>query len=100
LDQKFKDEMVALSKDASTETTYAELYSVLQTYATLSDTEKASVATEYATLQQLIENYNTKSQVANTELAEATEIAFAPIVATGFAFLAALWFLLKKKFFI
>ena len=100
LDQKFKDEMAALSKDASTETTYAELYSVLQTYATLSDTEKASVATEYATLQQLIENYNTKAQVANTELAEATEIAFAPIVATGFAFLAALWFLLKKKFFI
>lgn len=100
LEQKFKDEMAALSKDANTETTYAELYSVLQTYATLSDTEKASVATEYATLQQLIENYNTKSQVANTELAEATEIAFAPIVATGFAFLAALWFLLKKKFLI
>jgi len=100
LDQKFKDEMVALSKDANTETTYSELYSVLMTYSTLSDVEKANVATEYATLQQLIENYNTKAQAANTELADATEVAFAPIVATGFTFLAALWFLLKKKFFI
>ena len=100
LDQKFKDEMTALSKNADVETTYAELYSVLQTYATLSDAEKMNVTAEYATLQQLIENYNAKVQVANTELADATEIAFAPIAINGFTFIAALWVLLKKKFFI
>ena len=100
LDQKFKNEMAALSKDANTETAYAELYSVLLTYSTLSDAEKANVATEYAELQKLVDDYNEKAQVANTELADATDIAFAPIATTGFVFLAALWFLLKKKFFI
>ena len=100
LDQKFKDEMSALSKNANTETAYAELYSVLQTYATLSDAEKTNVATEYAELQKLVDDYNAKVQAANAELADATEIAFAPIATTGFVFLAALWFILKKKFFI
>ena len=100
LDQKFKDEMADLSKDANIETAYAELYSVLQTYATLSDAEKTNVATEYAELQKLVDDYNAKAQAANTELADATEIAFAPITTTGFVFLAALWFMLKKKFFI
>ena len=67
---------------------------------TLSKEEKANVATEFATVQQMINEYNEKTRVANSELAAATEIAFSPIVATGFTFLAALWFLLKKKFFI
>ena len=66
----------------------------------LSDEEKANVATEFASVQQMIDAYNETAQTANNELADATEIAFAPIVATGFTFLAALWFLLKKKFFI
>ena len=100
LDQKFKDEMSALSKNANTETAYAELYSVLQTYSTLSDAEKTNVAIEYAELQKLVDDYNAKAQAANTELADATEIAFAPIATSGFVFLAALWFMLKKKFFI
>lgn len=100
LDQKFKDEMAALSENASTEMTYAELYAVLQTYAALPDAEKMNVATEYAALEQLIEAYNIKAKTANAELANATEIAFAPIAATGFVFVAALWFLLRKKFFI
>ena len=100
LDQKFKDELAAMTKDANTETKYAELYALLQTYATLSDEEKANVAIEFAMVQQMISAYNQKAQTANSELADATEIAFAPIVATGFTFLAALWFLLKKKFFI
>ena len=51
-------------------------------------------------LQKLVDDYNAKAQAANTELADATEIAFAPITTTGFVFLAALWFMLKKKFFI
>ena len=100
LDQKFKDEFAVLTNDADTETTYSKLYALLQTYATLSDEEKANVATEFITVQQMINAYNEKAQTANSELADATEIAFAPIVATGFAFLAVLWFLLKKKFFI
>lgn len=100
LDQKFKDEFAVLTNDADTETTYSELYALLQTYATLSDEEKANVATEFITVQQMINAYNEKAHTANSELADATEIAFAPIVATGFTFLAVLWFLLKKKFFI
>lgn len=100
LDKKFKDELAALTNDANFETTYSELYSLLQTYATLSKEEKANVATEFATVQQMINEYNEKTRVANSELADATEIAFSPIVATGFTFLAGLWFLLKKKFFI
>ena len=98
--QKFRDEMVELNQNADTETTYGELYAILQTYASLSTEEKAEVAKEFATLQQMINAYNTKGQTANNELAEATEVAFAPIAATSFAFLAALWFLLRKKFLV
>ena len=100
LTQKFKDEMSALSEGASTEATYMELYSVLLTYASLSDEEKADVESEYSVLLQMINDYNAKAQTANEELADATEIAFAPIASAGFVFLAAVWFLLKKKFFI
>ena len=98
--QKFRDEMAALNKNADTETTYSELYAVLQTYTSLSAKEKEDVAKEFATLQQMINAYNTKAQTANNELAEATEIAFGPIAATSFAFLAALWFMLRKKFLV
>ena len=100
LTQKFKDEMSALSEGAGTEATYMEIYSVLLTYASLSDEEKADVEAEYSVLLQMINAYNAKAQTANEELADATEIAFAPIASTGFVFLAAVWFLLKKKFFI
>jgi len=100
LARKFKDQVSAISNDASTDATYAELYSALQTYSTLSDVEKASVATEFSTLQQQISAYNAKAKSANTSIADATEIAFAHIAATGFAFVAALLFLLKRKFFI
>ena len=100
MDQKFKDELAALTDNANAETTYTELYALLQTYATLSDEEKTNVDAEFTTVQQMINAYNEKAYTANSELANATEIVFAPIVATGFTFLAALWFLLKKKFFI
>ncbi len=98
--QKFRDEMAELSQNADTETTYGELYAVLQTYTSLSAKEKEDVAKEFATLQQMINAYNTKAQTANNELADATEIAFGPIAATSFTFLAALWFLLRKKFLV
>jgi hypothetical protein len=98
--QKFRDEMAKLNQNTNTETTYGELYAVLQTYATLSAEEKAEVANEFTALQQIINAYNTKAQTANNELAEATEIAWAPIVAVSFPFLAALWFLLRKKFLV
>lgn len=98
--QKFRDEMAELNTNGNTESTYMELYAILQTYSTLSAEEKAEVATEFATLQQMINAYNAKAQTANNELAEATEIAFAPIAATSFAFLAALWFVLRKKFLV
>ena len=98
LDQQFKDKMAVLSENANTETIYAELYSMIEFYAALSEEEKANVAAEYAVLEQMIAEYNAKATTANAELADATELAFAPIAVTGFVFMAALWFLLKKKF--
>ena len=100
LTQKFLEEVAALSTDADMEVTYAELYSALKTYAALSETEKSAVEAEYETLMAFVEEYNLRAQMANNELADATEFAFAPIVATGFAFMAALWFVLRKKFLI
>ena len=98
--QNFKDEVAALSKDTAPEIAYAELYSAMQTYAALSDEEKQSVQEEHQVLCQAVHEYNEKVKTANGELADATEVALAPITVTGFAFLAALWFLLKKKFLI
>ena len=98
--QKFRDEMAELNQNTDTETTYVELYALLQTYSSLSVEEKTEVAKEFATLQQMVNAYNEKAQTANHELAEATKNAFAPIAVTSFTFLAALWFLLRKKFLI
>ena len=84
----------------NTENNYTELYAVLQTYTLLSEEEKAMVAGEFATLQQMIDSYNAKAETANNELAEATEMAFAVIASTGFTFLSALWFVLRRKFLI
>ena len=97
--QAFVDAVDALSRDQSAETKYNELYSALQLYAKLTDAEKAEASEEFLVLQTAINAYNSKAETANTELKNATEIAFAPISAS-FAFLAALWFLLKKKFWI
>ena len=98
LTQKFKDELTVLSEKEKA--SYQELYAILQTYSTLSDEEKGAVSAEFAKLQNMITAYNAKAQIANNELAEASEIALATIVSADFTFLAALWFLLKKKFFI
>ena len=98
--QKFRDEVANLNQNANNEITYSELYAVLQTYASLSAKEKRAVEKEFATLQRMINTYNTKAQTANNELAKATEIAWGPIAVTSFAFLSALWFLLRKKFLV
>ncbi len=98
LDQKFKDEFSALTENADAATTYAELYALLQTYSSLSDSEKSNVAVEFSAVQQMINEYNAQAETANNELSEATELAFAPLATVGFSFVAALWFLLKKKF--
>ena len=87
-----------LTENADAATTYAELYALLQTYSSLSDSEKSNVAVEFSAVQQMINEYNAQAETANNELSEATELAFAPLATVGFSFVAALWFLLKKKF--
>ena len=71
----------------------------MQLYSKLTDDEKQEANEEFLVLQAAINAYNSKAEMANTELKNATEIAFIPISAS-FTFLAALWFLLKKKFWI
>ena len=98
--QKFCDEMERLSQITATEIGYSELYAALQSYAAIPEDEKGEASEDFATLQQMINAYNSKAQTANNELAESTKVAFAPLATTSFAFLAALWFLLRKKFLV
>lgn len=77
---------------------YFALYTALETYALLTDTEKAEVSEEYAALCTAIRAYNTTATEVNHIADEATEIALAPLCAAGFSFLAALWLLIQKKF--
>jgi hypothetical protein len=97
--QAFINAVENLSENESAENTYSELYSALLLYSKLTDDEKQEVNEEFLVLQAAINAYNSKAEMANTELKNATEIAFIPISAS-FTFLAALWFLLKKKFWI
>jgi molybdopterin converting factor small subunit len=97
--QAFINAVETLSENESAENTYSELYSALQLYSKLTDDEKQDVNEEFLVLQAAINEYNSKAETANTELKNATEIALVPISAS-FVFLAALWFLLKKKFWI
>ena len=97
--QAFVDAVAGLSKDQSAEATYNELYAALQLYGKLTDEEKQEVNESFLVLQSEINAYNSKAETANTELKNATEIAFVPI-SVSFTFLAALWFLLKKKFWV
>jgi hypothetical protein len=77
---------------------YFALYTALETYALLTDAEKAEVSEEYAALCTAIQAYNTTATEVNHIADEATEIALAPLCAAGFSFLAALWLLIQKKF--
>lgn len=100
MSQKFRNEIAALNINVIDENTYSDLYKALQTYAALSEEEKIAVVNEFAALQQMINDYNAQSEIANNELAEATEVAFSPIAAHSFAFLSAFWFVLRKEFLI
>ena len=97
--QEFVQAVKNLSNNESVENTYSELYSALQLYSKLTDDEKQETAEEFLVLKAAINTYNSKAETANTELKNATEIAFVPISAS-FTFLAALLFLLKRKFWI
>ena len=97
--QDFIDAVNNLSENASAEVAYSEIYSALQVYAKLTEEEKEKATASFEILQQAIKAYNNKANTANNELADATKIAFMPI-STSFVFLAALWFLLRKKFMI
>ena len=97
--REFIDAVNSLSENESTENTYSELSSAIQLYAKLTEEEKTAASDAFRVLQAAIEAYNAKVEIANGEMEKATEIALLPITA-GFAFLAALWFLLKKKFWI
>ncbi|MBQ7343728.1 MAG: hypothetical protein IJW53_03065 [Clostridia bacterium] len=96
----FREKMAELSYGADTETTYSELYELIEIYSSLSENEKEEVDGEFKHLQQLISNYNENASTANEALDSATEVAFAPIATSSFTFLAALWFILKKKFLV
>ena len=88
--------MESLSKDQSAEATYNELYTALQLYAKLTDEEKKEAKESFLVLREAIDTYNAKANVTNEEIEKAIEVAFVPISA-NFAFLAVLWFLLKKQ---
>ena len=97
--QEFINAVENLSGSNSPENTYNDLYAALLLYTKLTDEEKIEANEFFVVLQAAIDEYNYKAEIANAELSKATEIAFIPISA-NFAFLAALWFLLKKKFWI
>ena len=95
----FLDTVAGLSAVSSAEISYSEIVSALALYANLTPDEKAEADEAYRALQDAIATYNAKVSEANGAVAAASEIAFAPICAS-FSFLAALWFLVKKKFYL
>ena len=97
--QEFVQAVQSLSNNEYAENTYSEIYSALQLYSKLTDDEKQEANEEFLIIQAAVDAYNSEAEIANTELKNATEIAFVPISAS-FTFLAALWFLFKKKFWI
>ncbi len=98
--KKFRDVVDNLSVGKSHDSVFDELRYALEVYSSLTEEEKAEVADAYATLIKAVEAYNDNSSVANNELAKASELSLSAIVMFNFAFLSALWWLLKKKFLI
>ena len=86
-----------LSRDQAAEVSYNELYSVLQLYAKLTEEEKQKAGDVILILDEAVELYNMQATTVNCELITATELAFVPLSA-HFAFLAALYLVLKKFF--
>ena len=94
---KFVDEVKALEELTGTEELYVAIVNALKTYSTLSDEQKQEVVFEHDRLDLTIAIYNAKVKAANAELEKATTVSFSTIIG-HFTFLAALWFVLKKKF--
>ena len=96
---KFEEAVAALDASAPADRHYAALREALLLWKSLSEQEKAEVAEAYATLSAMVEDYNAKAETANQAMEDATEIAFAPLIGS-FAFLAALWEILKKRLYL
>ena len=94
---EYFERAVEKASSASTlEASYGAIYSALTVYAELSSEDKAAASDAYQTLLAAIDTYNARATAANEELKTASEVAFMPM-STYFGFLAALWFLLKRK---
>ena len=96
---KFEEAVAALNASDPADRHYTALREALLLWKSLSEQEKAEVAEAYATLSAMVEDYNAKAETANQAMADATEVAFAPVIGS-FAFLAALWALLKKRLYL
>jgi hypothetical protein len=96
--RRFCDEVGAIDTGAGADVLYTALYKASYTYSLLSDEEKASVSTEADVLRAAIEEYNAIAEGANNDLTEATELALSPLSGIGFAALAALIALIKRRF--
>jgi hypothetical protein len=96
--RRFCDEVGAIDTGAAADVLYTALYKASYTYSLLSDEEKASVSTEADVLKAAIEEYNAIAEGANNDLTEATELALSPLSGIGFAALAALIALIKRRF--
>ena len=82
------------------ETRYNTLCNAIQFYNALDDEEKQQASESYNKLQMQIKAYNSDVEVSNEEHMDASELALGAIISFNMAFLAALWFALKKKFMI
>jgi len=100
LDAKFKDDFAAMTKDADKATRYAELTALVKLYSSLSDEEKRRVESEYTELIRHVRIFNAEARSANDALCESVEISVSPIARLWFAFMAALWLVIKKTFLI
>ena len=96
---KFEEAVAALNAGDPADRHYTALREALLLWKSLSEEEKAEVAEAYAALSAMVDAYNAKAETANQAMEDATEIAFAPLIGS-FAFLAALWEILKKRLYL
>ena len=96
---KFEEAVAALNAGDPADRHYTALREALLLWESLSEEEKAEVAEAYAALSAMVDAYNAKVETANQAMEDATEIAFAPLIGS-FAFLAALWEILKKRLYL
>lgn len=97
-DLKFKELVENLEEETDLSRMYSELYYAMHVYSTLSETEKENVTDEFDTLKEMIREYNESAKVINKEHADATKFAFTSLTSTGFVFISALWYLLRRIF--